>query len=156
MFLIRDRGAGRVTVDSSGQAVHSYRIEDELDQRTFRSGLAALAQLHEAAGAREIHALTRAPLMWRRGEDLDGFVRDVQALPARPDAMPILSAHQTGSCRMGEDPASSVAGPWGELHHCRGVWIGDGSAFPNATGINPMVTIMALARRTAFAIRATG
>jgi choline dehydrogenase-like flavoprotein len=36
------------------------------------------------------------------------------------------------------------------------VWIGDGSAFPNATGINPMVTIMAMARRTAFAIRATG
>jgi choline dehydrogenase-like flavoprotein len=70
--------------------------------------------------------------------------------------MPIFSAHQTGSCRMGLDPASSPANPWGELHDCRGVWIGDGSAFPNASGINPMVTIMALARRTAFAIRAAG
>jgi choline dehydrogenase-like flavoprotein len=156
IFLIRDRGAGRVTVDASGEAVHSYRVEDELDQRNFRRGLAALARLHEAAGAREIHALSRAPLTWRRGDDLDGFARDVQALPARPDAMPIFSAHQTGSCRMGEDPASSVAGPWGELHDCPGVWVGDGSAFPNATGINPMVTIMALARRTAFAIRAGG
>ncbi|HYW23959.1 MAG TPA: GMC family oxidoreductase [Terriglobales bacterium] len=156
IFLIRDRGDGRVTVDASGEAVHSYRVEDELDQRSFRGGLAALARLHEAAGAREIHALSRAPLAWRRGGDLDGFVRDLQALPTRPDAMPIFSAHQTGSCRMGEDPASSVAGPWGELHDCRGVWIGDGSAFPNATGINPMVTIMALARRTAFAIRAAG
>jgi choline dehydrogenase-like flavoprotein len=156
IFLIRDRGAGRVTVDASGEAVHSYRVEDELDQRSFRRGLAALARLHQAAGAREIHPLSRAPLAWRRGHDLEGFVRDVQALPTRPDAMPIFSAHQTGSCRMGEDPASSVAGPWGELHDCRGVWIGDGSAFPNATGINPMVTIMALARRTAFAIRAAG
>jgi len=156
IFLIRDRGAGRVTVDSAGEAVHSYRVEDELDQRSFRRGLDALARLHEAAGAREIHALSRAPLVWRRGDDLGGFVRDLQALPTRPDAMPIFSAHQTGSCRMGEDPASSVAGPWGELHDCRGVWIGDGSAFPNATGINPMVTIMSLARRTAFAIKASG
>lgn len=156
IFLIRDRGAGRVTVDAAGEAVHSYRVEDEVDQRNFRRGLAALARLHEAAGAREIHPLSRAPLAWRRGEDLDGFVRDLQALPPRPDAMPVFSAHQTGSCRMGEDPATSVAGPWGELHDCAGVWIGDGSAFPNATGINPMVTIMALARRTASAIRARG
>jgi choline dehydrogenase-like flavoprotein len=156
IFLIRDRGAGRVAVDASGEAVHSYRVEDELDQRSFRRGLAALARLHEAAGAREIHALSRAPMAWRRGHDLEGFVRDMQALPIGPDAMPIFSAHQSGSCRMGEDPSTSVAGPWGELHDCRGVWIGDGSAFPNATGINPMVTIMALARRTAFAIRAAG
>ena len=57
---------------------------------------------------------------------------------------------------MGQDPASSVADPSGQLHDCPGVWIGDGSAFPTATGINPMVTIMALARRTAHAIRAAG
>jgi choline dehydrogenase-like flavoprotein len=34
----------------------------------------------------------------------------------------------------------------------RGVWIGDASAFPSPSGVNPMITIMALARRTAFAI----
>jgi choline dehydrogenase-like flavoprotein len=34
----------------------------------------------------------------------------------------------------------------------KGVWIGDGSVFPTPSGTNPMVTIMALARRTAFAI----
>ncbi len=135
IFLIRDRGEGRVTVNASGEAVHSYRVDDELDRRNFRRGLAALARLHEAAGH---------------------FVEELQALPVRPDAMPIFSAHQTGSCRMGLHAASSVADPRGELHDCRGVWIGDGSAFPNATGINPMVTIMALARRTAFAIRAAG
>jgi len=156
IFLIRDRGEGRVTVDAAGEAVHSYRVEDELDRRNFRRGLAALVRIHEAAGARQIHALSRTPMAWRRGEDLDAFIGDLQALPATPEAMPVFSAHQTGSCRMGTDPSTSVAGPWGELHDCPGVWIGDGSAFPSATGINPMVTIMALARRTAFAIRARG
>jgi choline dehydrogenase-like flavoprotein len=34
----------------------------------------------------------------------------------------------------------------------KGVWIGDGSAFPTASGTNPMVSIMALAHRTAEAI----
>ena len=57
-----------------------------------------------------------------------------------------------GSCRMGDDPQTSVAGPWGELHDTKGVWIGDGSAFPTSSGTNPMVSIMALAHRTAEAI----
>jgi choline dehydrogenase-like flavoprotein len=32
------------------------------------------------------------------------------------------------------------------------VWIGDGSAFPTPSGTNPMISIMALAHRTAEAI----
>jgi choline dehydrogenase-like flavoprotein len=156
IFLVRDRGGGRVTVDGEGEAVHSYRVEDELDQRSFRRGLAAVIRVHEAAGAREIHTLNRRPLAWRRGEDLERFIREAQEAPVSPDVQPIFSAHQTGSCRMGLDPATSVANPLGELHDCRGVWIGDGSAFPVATGINPMVTIMALASRTADAIVTAG
>jgi choline dehydrogenase-like flavoprotein len=35
------------------------------------------------------------------------------------------------------------------------VWIGDASAFPTAPGVNPMVSIMSLARRTAGEIAAT-
>jgi choline dehydrogenase-like flavoprotein len=62
------------------------------------------------------------------------------------------SAHQMGSARMGTDPATSVADPRGALHDVRGVWIGDTSAFPTASGANPMLTCMALARRTAAAI----
>jgi choline dehydrogenase-like flavoprotein len=57
-----------------------------------------------------------------------------------------------GTCRMGEDPSSSVAGPYGELHDAKGVWVGDGSSFPTSSGTNPMVSIMALAHRTAEAI----
>jgi choline dehydrogenase-like flavoprotein len=34
------------------------------------------------------------------------------------------------------------------------VWVGDASALPTASGTNPMITIMALARRTAGAIAA--
>jgi choline dehydrogenase-like flavoprotein len=57
-----------------------------------------------------------------------------------------------GSCRMGADPETSVADGHGQLHDTGGVWIGDASAFPTAPGVNPMVTIMSLAHRTAEAI----
>ncbi|TVP69382.1 MAG: hypothetical protein EA340_07250, partial [Nitriliruptor sp.] len=40
------------------------------------------------------------------------------------------------------------------LHDVAGVYIGDTSAFPTAVGSNPMLTCMALARRTAHAILA--
>ena len=45
-----------------------------------------------------------------------------------------------------------MANPLGELHDTPGVWVGDASAFPTASGVNPMLTIMARARRTAGAI----
>ena len=76
----------------------------------------------------------------------------MKRIPFRAGGLKLFSAHQMGTCRMGIDPETSVAGPSGELHDTRGVWIGDGSAFPTSSGTNPMVSIMALARRTAVAI----
>jgi acyl-CoA reductase-like NAD-dependent aldehyde dehydrogenase/choline dehydrogenase-like flavoprotein len=154
IFLIRDRGHGRVDVDATGNAVASYRLTDELDVANFRAGLKAVARVHEAAGAKRILALSRRPLTWSRGESFEDFLRGLDECSLAPHEHAIFSAHQMGSCRMGRDPASSVANPWGELHDTPGVWVGDASAFPTASGTNPMITIMALARRTAGAIAA--
>jgi choline dehydrogenase-like flavoprotein len=115
-----------------------------------------LVRIHEAAGAREIvGSHLRAP-DWTRGEDLEAFISKLNELPIAPREFVTFSAHQMGSCRMGRDAATSVANPWGELHDTPGVWIGDASAFPSASGTNPMATIMALARRTAHTILAQG
>jgi acyl-CoA reductase-like NAD-dependent aldehyde dehydrogenase/choline dehydrogenase-like flavoprotein len=154
IMLIRDRGHGRVTVDAAGNAVPAYLLTDELDARNFRAGLEAVARVHEAAGAERIVALSRRALEWRRGEAFDDFLARLRECSLEPFEHAVFSAHQMGSCRMGADPATSVANPWGELHDTPGVWIGDGSAFPTASGTNPMFTIMSLARRTADAIEA--
>jgi choline dehydrogenase-like flavoprotein len=152
--LLRDRGHGRVTIDRAGMAVPSYSLTDELDVRNTHRGIEALARLHEAAGAQQILALAARAPSWRWGDDLGEFVADVQRIPLRAGGWTLFSAHQMGSCRMGTDPSRSVADTWGELHDVKGVWIGDGSAFPSASGTNPMITIMALARRNAQAIAA--
>ncbi len=152
--LTRDRGGGEVTVDGQGEAVVTYAITDELDLTNLRQGLDAMARLHEAAGAKEIYSLATGLPAWERGEDLDAAIERFQSVHMGAGGQRLFSAHQMGSCRMGSDPKTSVAGPWGELHDTPGVWIGDASAFPSASGTNPMITIMALARRTAGAITA--
>jgi choline dehydrogenase-like flavoprotein len=150
--LTRDRGAGRVEVDANGEAVPTYAVTDELDAANIRAGLGALARLHEAAGAHTVTVLSAGAPSWRRGDDLDAYIAATGQIPLRAGGVALFSAHQMGSCRMGGDPKTSVADPRGELHDARGVWIGDGSAFPTSSGTNPMVSIMALARRTATAI----
>jgi choline dehydrogenase-like flavoprotein len=151
--LVRERGHGRVEIDAAGQPVVHYPIDDELDRAHLKRGVEELVRIHEAAGAREIVGSGMRVPDWSRGEDLDAFIVALNAQEIVPREFVTFSAHQMGSCRMGRDPATSVANPWGELHDVPGVWIGDASAFPSASGTNPMATIMALARRTAHAIR---
>jgi choline dehydrogenase-like flavoprotein len=150
--LTRDRGAGRVSVDADGESIPVYAVTDPLDLENLRRGIEVQIRLHEAAGAHQIGPLAEGAPTWRRGDDLEAFIAAVKRIPFRAGGYKLFSAHQMGTCRMGEDPQASVAGPWGELHDTKGVWIGDGSAFPTSSGTNPMVSIMALAHRTAEAI----
>ena len=152
--LVRDHGGGRVTIDEDGQAVPWYSLDDPLDVANTHRALAAQVRLHEAAGAREIGALAAGMPTWRVGDDVERFLARLERVPLRAGGFKLFAAHQMGTCRMGADPDTSVAGPWGELHDTPGVWIGDASAFPTSSGTNPMITIMALAHRTGEAILA--
>jgi choline dehydrogenase-like flavoprotein len=148
--IVRDRGHGHVAIDQNGESVPYYPVQDALDIRHLQRGIRECALLHEAAGAERIIAMPNGQIKWwHRGEDLEAFVREVAGTPGQWLPQQLFSAHQMGSARMGRDPNTSVARPTGELHDTRGVYIGDTSAFPTALGVNPMVTCMALAARTA-------
>src|SRR5215208_5534082 len=153
--LTRDRGHGRVVLDRNGEAVPFYDVVDELDQRHLRLSIEKIAKLHRAAGAVQIAYLAAGLPMWRIGDDLDAFIEAAQRKHLGAGGAKLFSAHQMGTCRMGDDPQTSVANPWGELHDTPGVFIGDGSAFPTPSGTNPMISIMALAHRTAEAMAGT-
>ncbi|HTQ17837.1 GMC family oxidoreductase [Mycobacterium sp.] len=150
--IVRDHGSGEVTIDDDGRAVVTYSVTDPIDLANLRTAVDAVVRTHQAAGAERIHVLADGLPTWHDGEDLDGFIAKAQSIPFGAGGYRMFSAHQTGSCRMGVDPETSVAGPYGELHDTPGVWIGDGSAFPTPSGTNPMLSIMALADRTADAI----
>src|SRR3569833_1504042 len=115
-------------------------------------GVEKIVRAHHAAGAHKIIPWAGGMPTWRSGDALERFLSRIARIPLRAGGRALFSAHQMGSCRMGADPATSVANPYGELHDTPGVWIGDGSAFPTSSGTNPMISIMALAHRTAEAI----
>jgi choline dehydrogenase-like flavoprotein len=63
--------------------------------------------------------------------------------------------HQAGTCRMGDDPQTSVVDKWGRVHGHDNVFIADGSVHVTNGGFNPVLTILALAFRTAEHIAQT-
>ena len=128
--------AGRRSTTTAAPVAH-YRLDDELDQHNFRRGLAEMIKLHDAAGAERIIALARGRRTGSAARTSTSFIAEISSGSLEPRDHAIFSAHQMGSCRMGTDPATSVADPWGELHDTKGVWIGDASAFPTRLGHEP-------------------
>jgi choline dehydrogenase-like flavoprotein len=57
--------------------------------------------------------------------------------------------HQAGTCRMGRDPRRSVTDEWGRVHNHDNLFVVDGSLHVTNGGFNPVLTIMALAFRSA-------
>ena len=145
--LLRDRDAGRVETQD-GSARVRYRLSG-YDQRHTRRGIEAAARILEAAGAREIFTSQSAFVSYRPGQrgGIDGFMAEVDRHGYGPGQMAYVSFHQMGSCRMGVDPATSVIGEDAQCHQVRGLFIADASAFPSASGVNPMLTIMAMAHQ---------
>ena len=147
--VARDHGSGEVVVDELGRAVLRWGLWDEVDARLAVRAHVELARLHQAAGAESIVTTHIPELRWRSSDDFDEYVSRLESASYAPNDVVCFTAHQLGSCRMGSDPQTSVADGRGELHDTKGVWIGDGSAFPSAPGVNPMISIMSLAHRTA-------
>lgn len=58
------------------------------------------------------------------------------------------TCHLNSSCRMGDDPATSVVDADGRSWDVPNPWICDGSVFPTVGGVNPSLTIQAIALRT--------
>ncbi|MFM9709671.1 hypothetical protein, partial [Streptomyces galilaeus] len=77
-------------IDNAGRAVAHYPLTDELDIANLRRGLEELIRLHEAAGVEEMQALSRHSPIWRRGDDLEEFVRAVSAISLEPRQLAIF------------------------------------------------------------------
>ncbi|HJT07610.1 MAG TPA: GMC family oxidoreductase [Stellaceae bacterium] len=93
------------------------------DRRLIAHSLRFMGQALEAAGARDI---------WRQEDD---------------------TCHMNGTARMGDDPRRSVVNADCRSWDIRNLWICDGSVFPTVGGVNPSLTIQAIACRTADRIR---
>jgi long-chain-alcohol oxidase len=151
--LLRDRDSGRVATSGAGRPRVHYELS-AFDIEHVRQGLRGAAQVLAAAGATEIFSLHTPPARVRPGEPrwLERFGDTIDARGYRYCRMSYITFHQMASCTMGADPARSVVGETGESHEVKGLYVADGSAFPTSSGVNPMITIMAIADHVGRAI----
>ena len=68
----------------------------------------------------------------------------------------MISVHPLGGCAMGDSPESSVVNHAGEVFGCPGLFVCDGAMIPKPIGLNPSMTIAALAERNAAILSRTG
>ncbi|MDZ7732328.1 MAG: GMC family oxidoreductase [Acidimicrobiia bacterium] len=116
---IRDDNVGTIRVGRGGNMVVDKSLT-AADEAKKQAGLDFSAELHDAAGAREV------------------ILCDTT-----------FGLHLMGGCALGTDPATSVVGPDFRVHGHPNLYAADSSVFPSAPGINPSYTIMALSLRAA-------
>ncbi len=119
---IRDTHPGTIRLNADG-TVHLDKPLNREDRTRLDRGTRVVKELLEAAGAARV-----------------------------VEGDPNIGLHLMGGCNIGTDPARSVVGPDFLVHGSRAIHIADSSIFPNAPGINPALTIMALAARAAATI----
>ncbi|RTQ49759.1 FAD-binding protein [Hymenobacter gummosus] len=156
IVLTRDRDGGRVRPDAQGQPLIDYRLS-RFDRGSLLAGVRTAAEIHAAAGAHTV-LLPHGTLPRLRAQDgriLNPAVLDgLPALNWGPNRFNLYSAHQMSTCRMGGRRHDHPTSPTGETYELRGLYVADGSAFPACSGVNPMLTIMALAHHTAQHLKA--
>ena len=134
--MVSDVSRGSVR-ERAGRVEIRYDLARE-DVELFRRGIALLAELYRAAGAERVFIpVDRAP---------EG------PLPADLVAqdLTLMAFHPLGTARADARPDRGVVDPDLKLHGVDGLYVADASAVPSSLGVNPQITIMALATRLAY------
>jgi len=139
-MLTQEEG-GRVEVQSGGRVRLHYPMGSALKE-AFKASHRALSRVHLAAGADQVATLHVDPVLVRENADLGKLDSATYgALEHR-----IFSAHVMGGCPMGGQGEGVVDD---RLRHrdVANLFVVDGSVFPTSLGVNPMLTIAAMAHR---------
>lgn len=157
--LTKERDAGRVYPDPvDGRCRIDYTVSS-YDRKHMLEAVIATAKMAYISGAREFHSSWRELPPFIRSDtdnpdasegtnnaELQAWIAEVRRkTPLDPERTLFASAHQMGSCRMGKSPRTSVVDPDCQVWGTEGLYVMDASVFPSASGVNPMVTNMAIA-----------
>jgi choline dehydrogenase-like flavoprotein len=143
--MVSDSSRGRVR-EIAGRLHIRYDLNRK-DVLAFKRAIEILCEIYWAAGAKRVYPPI-AGLPELGPEDM-GVLRDHDV---EADQLSLIAFHPLGTCRMGADPAASPVDPQGKLRGCEGLYVADGSIVPSSLGVNPQITIMALATRIAYGI----
>lgn len=141
-----DESAGRVKLARDGSLRMSYRLTDE-DARRLSFGIARAAEVHFAAGAVEVYPnIGRVPAL--QPHQLAEF----EATAFKPGELRLEAFHPMGTARIAADPREGVCAPDGSVNGVEDLYVADASLFPTSVGVNPMMTVIAFAKRVAAGV----
>lgn len=156
-LFVRDRTSGKVTLDRAGRPRIHYRVAQP-DARHMLIGIEGALKVMMAAGALEVGTFQSGVPEYRIGngnsETFEAYLRRVRQTGVHANRIYLSTAHQMGTCRMGGKRDASVIDPTGQSWDVASLYVADASIFPTASGVNPMITIQALAFQTAQHIKA--
>ena len=153
--LARDRDTGYVYPDKNDGKTRIAYNPSQHDRKSMLEGAITNAKMAFIEGATEIiHCVPGVPIYKRdaaeatsQGINAPSFQAWLQLVRKRgmpdPDCT-FASAHQMGTCRMSTSPRSGVVDPQGKVWGTEGLYVADASVFPSASGVNPMITNMAI------------
>jgi choline dehydrogenase-like flavoprotein len=119
----------------------TYRLTRR-DRALLGQGLARLALVMLEAGAREVFpSFASAPIV-RTRRDLADVTDRFSATAAS-----VMTVHLCSTVPMGEDRTVAAADSFGRLHATDNVYVNDASLLPDAPGVNPQASVMAVAIR---------
>ncbi len=140
---LSDQSSGRVGLARDGSLRAGYALSDE-DAARLAFGIARAAEVHFAAGATEVYPnIGRVPVL-RPGE-----LAEFEAASFKPSELRLEAFHPMGTARIAADPAEGVCAANGSVNGVAGLYVADASLFPSSVGVNPMMTIIAFAKKVA-------
>lgn len=138
---LSDTSAGRVALAGDGSLRITYKLTRG-DAGLLTFGIARAAELFRAAGATEVYPqIAGMPTIDERG------IAELDRKPPGPGRLRLEAFHPMGTAAMDADPKRGVVGIDGAVHGARDLYVADGSLFPTSIGVNPMMTIIAMASR---------
>ncbi len=142
--LVEDSTTGRVRRGPFDMPVATYNVTAH-DHERFLKGSRLLAQMWFEMGADEV-LLPFVSLPSIKSPD---DIKRIDPSRIKVSEVELFTPHLMGTARMGGRPEDSVINPSGELWDLPGCHVADASIFPTAIGVNPQITIMAMAMQIA-------
>ena len=156
--IVREKVPGRVYPDPTDGRCRIAYTPTAMDAKHALTGIMALAKIFYLEGAQEIFLGTADMPTFTRpkvdaaadnGEGINdpafqAWLMEVQKTGLTLPKTKWGSAHQMGTCRMSATERAGVVDPRGKVWSTEGLYVSDASVFPSASGVNPMVTNMAI------------
>jgi choline dehydrogenase-like flavoprotein len=144
-IMSRDDAVGKVLISYNGNPKVIYNLSEQTIEDMAR-GMSILSRMWFNIGAKAV--VTSHIDAYEIGTKAD-IPKLKDAVRSNPDGLMLGSAHPQGGNRMGENENECVVDSNCKIFGFDNLYVCDASVFPTALGVNPQLTVMALATITA-------